>query len=60
MAVIHQKLNKKDSTAGGVRLYLRIHVMPELNRPLRGKTWQWVSPFVALAVLIVAIFYFFS
>ncbi|HNU81309.1 MAG TPA: hypothetical protein PLA05_00660 [bacterium] len=60
MALANQKLNKKDSTVGGVRLYLRIHVMPVLNKPLRGRAWQWISPFVALAILIVAIFYFLA
>ncbi len=61
MAVKATKNNHK-SQAGvtGVRLYLRVHVMPKLNMPLRGKAWHWIAPFVAAAILIVAIFYFLA
>lgn len=57
----NQKTKTKDlSGMSGVSLYLRVHVMPKLNMPLRGRAWQWISPFAAAAVLIVAIFYFLS
>jgi len=54
--------NNKKSGAGrdGLRLYLRVHVMPKLNMPLRGKPWQWIIPMVALAFLIFAAFYFLA
>ncbi len=55
-----QKINKKEASASGVRLYLRIHVMPKLNMPLRGRAWQWILPFAAAAVLVVAVFYFLA
>jgi hypothetical protein len=55
------KLKNQDvSGSSKAGLYLRVHIMPKLNMPLRGKAWQWISPFVAAAILIVAIFYFFS
>jgi hypothetical protein len=58
---MNQKSNQKNlSGIAGVSLYLRVHVMPKLNMPLRGRAWQWISPFAAAAVLIVAIFYFLS
>jgi len=59
MANRSQKINKKEADAD-IRLYLRVHVMPKLNMPLRGKAWQWISPFVAAAILIVSIFYFLA
>lgn len=57
---MNQKINKKEVSTNSVRLYLRIHVMPKLNMPLRGRAWQWISPFVAAAILVVAIFYFLA
>ena len=57
----NQKNNKIDlAGANGVRLYLKVHIMPTLNTPLRGPVWQWVSPFVAAAILVVAVFYFLA
>ena len=44
----------------GVRLYLRVHVMPKLNMPLRGKAWQWIVPVAALGLVVVALIYYFS
>lgn len=43
-----------------VRLYLKVHVMPKLNMPLKGKTYYWVAPVVIIALGVVAYFYFFS
>lgn len=58
-------LNKKNNEhtlakPKGLSLYLKVHIMPTLNKPLSGSPWQWISPFIALGVLIIAIFYFFS
>ncbi|PKM87956.1 hypothetical protein CVU83_02355 [Candidatus Falkowbacteria bacterium HGW-Falkowbacteria-2] len=44
----------------GVRLYLRVHVMPKLNMPLKGKAWHWIVPIVVLAVLVFAGFYYLA
>lgn len=44
----------------GVRIYLRVHVMPKLNKPLRGRAWQWIAPIAAAGILIVAAFYFLA
>ncbi|MDP3837127.1 MAG: hypothetical protein Q8Q67_03435 [bacterium] len=51
---------KKETGPEGVRLYLRIHVMPKLNMPLRGKAWHWVVPVVFLAMLVFAGFYYLA
>ncbi|MDD2681298.1 MAG: hypothetical protein PHE20_04385 [Patescibacteria group bacterium] len=44
----------------GVRLYLKVHVMPKLNTPLKGKAWYWIVPIVAIALGVFAFFYFFA
>lgn len=44
----------------GVRLYLKVHVMPKLNTPLKGKSWQWIAPLVLIALGVFAFFYFFA
>jgi hypothetical protein len=41
-----------------INLYLKIHIMPTLNQPLKGKPWHWIVPFVAAGILIVALVYF--
>lgn len=51
---------KELSGVNGVRLYLRIHVMPKLNMPVRGQLWQWASALLFLAILIFLAFYFFA
>lgn len=51
---------KKETGPEGVRLYLRIHVMPKLNMPLRGKAWHWIVPVVFLAMLVFAGFYYLA
>jgi len=43
----------------GVRLYLKVHVMPKLNTPLKGKAWHWIVPVVVVALGVFAYFYFF-
>lgn len=55
-----QGTRKKETGPEGVRLYLRVHVMPKLNMPLRGKAWHWVVPIVLLAILVFAGFYYLS
>jgi hypothetical protein len=45
---------------GGVGLYLKVHVMPKLNMPLRGKPWHWIVPIVLFALFVFAFFYFFT
>ena len=44
----------------GVRLYLKVHVMPKLNKPLKGRAWHWIVPVVVIGLGIVACFYFFA
>jgi len=44
----------------GLGLYLKVHVMPQLNKPLHGKAWHWILPVTLLGFLIVALFYFFG
>jgi len=51
-------LNKEPFKKKGVALYLKVHVMPKLNMPLRGKAWHWIVPLVLLALTVVAFFYF--
>jgi len=61
MNVNNQKSVKRDlAGASGVRLYLRVHVMPKLNMPLQGKPWQWIVPVVVIAILVFTAFYFLS
>lgn len=52
----HQKVAGQE----GVRLYLRVHVMPKLNMPLRGKAWHWIVPILILAILVFAGFYYLA
>lgn len=44
----------------GLGLYLKVHVMPQFNRPLHGKAWHWILPVVLAGFLIVVLFYFFG
>lgn len=50
--------NKKSEDESGINLYLKVHVMPILNKPLRGKPWHWIAPFVLAGIIIVALLYF--
>ena len=52
------RLKKEPLKAGGVALYLKVHVMPKLNMPLRGKAWHWIVPIVLLALVVISFFYF--
>lgn len=44
----------------GLGLYLKVHVMPQLNKPLHGKAWHWILPVVLIGFSIVVLFYFFG
>jgi len=50
--------NNKMNGTKKISLYLKIHIMPTLNKPLNGKPWYWIAPFVAVGILIVALVYF--
>jgi hypothetical protein len=54
------KIPNNPSKGKGVRLYLKVHVMPKLNMPLKGKAWHWIVPVVVIALGVVAFFYFFA
>lgn len=41
-----------------ISLYLKVHIMPILNRPLAGNPWYWITPFILAGVLIIALVYF--
>lgn len=43
-----------------ISFYLKIHIMPTLNQPLKGKPWYWIAPFVAAGILIIALVYFWG
>ncbi|MBN2884575.1 hypothetical protein JXE04_01475 [Patescibacteria group bacterium] len=62
MNLNYGKDNQKNTPlkTGSVGLYLKVHVMPKLNMPLRGKPWHWIMPVVLLALSVVAFFYFFA
>jgi hypothetical protein len=56
---LKKKLNN-DKLSGNKRisLFLRVHIMPTLNRPLSGNPWYWIAPFMAAGILIIALVYF--
>lgn len=51
---------KSQSLSKNFSLYLKVHIMPTLNKPLRGKTWHWVLPLALVGILIVVLAYFFG
>lgn len=52
--------NKNHSIAKNFSLYLKVHIMPTLNTPLKGKAWHWVAPIVVVGCLIILFFYLFG
>jgi hypothetical protein len=52
--------NSKLAGSKNIGLYLKIHIMPTLNRPLKGKPWHWIVPFIAAGILIVVFVYFWG
>lgn len=51
---------RNDAGRKGVKLYLRVHVMPKLNMPLKGRPWQWIIPAILMALLVVVALYYFA
>ncbi|NCB20448.1 MAG: hypothetical protein EOM88_00790 [Clostridia bacterium] len=51
---------KNHSIAKNFSLYLKVHIMPTLNKPLCGKAWHWIVPVVVAGFLIVLSVYLFG
>lgn len=51
---------KNKSLANNFSLYLKVHVMPTLNKPLKGKAWHWITPLALVGILIIVFVYYFG
>ena len=50
----------KEKKNSGLVLFLKVHVMPILNTPLRGRAWHWIISVVALGMVVVVFYYYLS
>lgn len=53
-------VEQKEKKSSGLALFLKVHVMPTLNTPLKGKAWHWVVPVIALGMVVVVFYYYLS